>query len=200
MEVPQTKRAYDDPATRRAWRRTALFRLSAFLLSVASFPAWLFVVVMTPIWALWFLFPVVFVLLYIAMLNTVRASQALRIRRILRIYTWQAGPDAVSTAKNGTTRITMPNPDLPEKRISLRHGGWLGSGFTFWVRAVRAGAVEEVWFAGDPRFLGVIAVPGPARLLSLAQPEAINNRMSARKRGVSPEARERARLAGARVG
>ncbi|MGX1477895.1 UNVERIFIED_CONTAM: hypothetical protein RKD50_006703 [Streptomyces canus] len=53
---------------------------------------------------------------------------------------------------------------------------------------------------GDPRFLGVVAVPGPRRLFGVAQRAAVDDRMSARKRGVSPEARERAKVAGARVG
>ncbi|SDP65929.1 hypothetical protein SAMN04487981_13167 [Streptomyces sp. cf386] len=65
---------------------------------------------------------------------------------------------------------------------------------------MKADAVDEVWFAGDPRFLGVVAVPGPRRLMGVAQREAVTSQMSARKRGVSPEARERAKAAGARVG
>ncbi|AJP04120.1 hypothetical protein TU94_24255 [Streptomyces cyaneogriseus subsp. noncyanogenus] len=62
------------------------------------------------------------------------------------------------------------------------------------------GTTGEVWFAGDPRFLGVVAVPGPRRLVRVAQREAVDSRMPARRRGVGPEARERARAAGARVG
>ena len=80
------------------------------------------------------------------------------------------------------------------------HGSFLGSGYTFWVRGVRSGEIGEVWFAGDPRFLGVVAVPGPRRLFGVAQRTAVDDRMSARKRGVSAEAPERAKAAGARVG
>lgn len=53
---------------------------------------------------------------------------------------------------------------------------------------------------GIPRFLGVVAVPGPRRLYGVAQREATDDRMAARKRGVSAEARERAKAAEARVG
>ncbi|MFI1616522.1 hypothetical protein ACH4VT_05980 [Streptomyces lydicus] len=56
------------------------------------------------------------------------------------------------------------------------------------------------WFAGAPRYLGVVATPGPRHLVLVAQREATDSRMSPRKRGVSPEARARARAAGARVG
>ncbi|GGZ39157.1 hypothetical protein [Streptomyces poonensis] len=200
MDVPLTKTAYDDTATRWAWRRTAAFRLCTFLLSYGSFVLWLYVVVMTPVWTLWVLMPALFVLIYVAMLNTVRFSGVLSLRRVLRVYPWQSVPGAASTAKNGTTRFSFADPEQPDKQVSLRYGDWLGSGYTFWVRKVRSGGVDEVWFAGDPRFLGVVAVPGPRRLLSVAQREAVDDRMSARKRGVSPEARERARAAGARVG
>lgn len=202
MDVPLTKTAYDDAATRRAWRRTASFRLCAFLLSLASFVAWLYAVLLTPVWALWVLMPVLFVLIYVAMLNTARVSGVLSLRRVLRVYSWQSVPGAASIAKNGTTRFSFADPEHPDpgKRVSLGYGSFLGSGYTFWVRQVKAGAVDEVWFAGDPRFLGVVAVPGPRRLMGVAQREAVDSQMSARKRGVSPEARERAKAAGARVG
>jgi hypothetical protein len=52
VHVPLTKTAYEEPATRRAWRRTAAFRLSAFLLSLGSFVAWLYAVLLTPVWTL----------------------------------------------------------------------------------------------------------------------------------------------------
>ena len=202
MDVPLTKTAYEDPATRGAWRRTAAFRLSAFLLSLVSFVAWLYAVLLTPVWTLWVLMPALFVLIYVAMLSTARVTGILSLRRVLRVYPWQSVPGAASIAKNGTTRFSFADPEHPDpdKRVSLGYGSFLGAGYTFWVRQVRSGAVDEVWFAGDPRFLGVVAVPGPRRLLGVAQRGAVDDRMSARKRGVSPEARERAKAAGARVG
>ncbi|MFG2552340.1 hypothetical protein ACGFWF_20665 [Streptomyces sp. NPDC048581] len=202
MDVPLTQTAYDDAATRRAWRRTASFRLCAFLLSLASFVAWLYAVLLTPVWTLWVLMPALLVLIYVAMLNTARVSGVLSLRRILRVYPWQSVPGAASIAKNGTTRFSFTDPEHPDpdKRVSLGYGSFLGSGYTFWIRKVRSGDVDEVWFAGDPRFLGVVAVPGPRRLMGVAQREAVDGRTSARKRGVSPEARERAKAAGARVG
>ncbi|MER7566769.1 hypothetical protein ABTZ93_27925 [Streptomyces sp. NPDC097941] len=200
MDVPLTKTAYEDQATRRAWRRTAAFRLSGFLLSLGSFVAWLYAVLLTPVWTLWVLFPTLFVLIYLAMLNTARLLGIRSLRRVLRVYPWQSVPGAASIAKNGTTRFSFTDPELPDKTVSLGYGSFLGSGYTFWVRKVRSGEVGEVWFAGDPRFLGVVAVPGPRRLFGVAQRTAVDERMSARKRGVSAEARERAKAAGARVG
>jgi hypothetical protein len=200
VDVPLTKTAYEDPATRRAWRRTAAFRLSAFLLSLGSFVAWLYAVLLTPVWTLWVLFPALFVLIYLAMLNTARVLGIRSLRRVLRVYPWQSVPGAASLAKNGTTRFSFADPERPDKTVSLGYGSFLGSGYTFWVRRVRSGEVGEVWFAGDPRFLGVVAVPGPRRPFGVARRSAVDDRVSSRKRGVSAEARERAKAAGARVG
>ncbi|BCK72233.1 hypothetical protein Srufu_061860 [Streptomyces libani subsp. rufus] len=84
--------------------------------------------------------------------------------------------------------------------MSLAHDGSIGTGQHFWVRTVKSGQLTSAWFAGDPRYLGVVATPGPRNLLWLAQREATDSRMSPRKRGVSPAARALARSAGARVG
>ncbi|WP_437015649.1 hypothetical protein [Streptomyces sp. enrichment culture] len=196
-----TKTAYEDPATRWGYRRTALFRLGFFLFSIGLLVGWLCVnvVFLTPVW-LWVTFPLFLVLLYVWLVALGQLLNVRRLRRILRVYPWQSSHGTAQIAKNGTTQLTFQDPERPEKQISLKTGDWLGGKYSFWVRAVKAGAVDEVWFAGDPRFLGVIATPGPRRLVPLAQPEAVNDRASARKRGVSPEARERARAAGARVG
>ncbi|GGT22700.1 hypothetical protein [Streptomyces griseoviridis] len=200
MTVPAVRTAYEDPATRWAWRRAASFRLGVVLLSLASFVAWLYAVVLTPVWTLWIWMPVLFVLIHIALQALVLVLTVNRLRRVLKVYPWQSCPGAASIAKNGTTRFTLADPEAPDRRITLKWGDWLGSGVTFWVREVKAGGVGEIWFAGDPRFLGVVAAPGPRRLLSVAQKEAVDDRTAARRRGVSPEARERARAAGARVG
>ncbi|WP_329393906.1 hypothetical protein OHA45_08775 [Streptomyces lydicus] len=84
--------------------------------------------------------------------------------------------------------------------MRLGYGGLIGTGRHFWVRTVQSGQVTAAWFAGDPRYLGVVATPGPHHLVPVAQREATDSRMSPRRRGVSPEARARARAAGARVG
>ncbi|WP_328780087.1 hypothetical protein OIE52_36580 [Streptomyces canus] len=111
-------------------------------------------------------------LIYLAMLNTARALGLWQLRRVLRVCPWQSVPGAASIAKNGTTRFSFADPELPVKTVSLGYGS----------------------------FLGVVAIPGPRRLFGVAQSTAVEDRMSARKRGVSAEARERAKAAGARGG
>ncbi|SCK56429.1 hypothetical protein YWIDRAFT_03312 [Streptomyces sp. SceaMP-e96] len=194
------KTAWEDPATRRAWRRTAMFRCAAALGCVPAFFAWLFAVVMTPVWLLVLWMPVLFAGIWYALLAVAGAASLTGIRRVLRVYPWQAGLAEVRSKKNGSTQFLVPDPERPEKTVGLEYGGGIGTGRHFWVRAVKSGQVTAAWFAGDPRYVGVVATPGPRNLLRVAQREATDWRMSPRKRGVSPEARARARAAGARVG
>ncbi|MFF8898338.1 hypothetical protein ACF082_12770 [Streptomyces lydicus] len=196
----QYKTAWEDPATRQAWRRTAMFRCAALLASLVAFPAWLFAVVMTPAWLLVLWLPVLCVGLWYALLAIVAVASLAGTRRVLRVYPWQLDLIEVRSKKNGSTQFVVPNPERPEKSVSLGYGGMIGTGRHFWVRTVKSGQVTAAWFAGDPRYLGVVATPGPRHLVLVAQREATDSRMSPRKRGVSPEARARARAAGARVG
>ncbi|MFI1501389.1 hypothetical protein [Streptomyces platensis] len=194
------KTAWEDPATRQAWRRTAMFRCAALLGSLLGFPAWLFAVVLTPTWLLVLWLPVLCVGIWYALLAMVAVASLRGVRRVLRVYPWQVGIAEAGFKKNGSTQFVVPDPERPEKSVSLGHGGMIGTGQNFWVRAVKSGQITTTWFAGDPRYLGVVATPGPRNLLWLAQREATDSRMSPRKRGVSPGARALARSAGARVG
>ncbi|MEV5593876.1 hypothetical protein [Streptomyces sp. NPDC052496] len=194
------KTAWEDPATRRAWRRTASLRCAALVTWPLGFSAWLFAVVMTPVWLLVLWIPVLCVGIWYAMLSVISTLSLMRTRRVLRVYPWQAGIARAEPKKNGSTRFVVPDPERAEKSVSLGHGGLIGTRGHFWLREVKSGRITDVWFAGDPRYLGVVAAPGPRRLLWVAQREATDPRMSPRKKGVSPAARARARAAGARVG
>ncbi|MFE0375482.1 hypothetical protein ACFW1M_07810 [Streptomyces inhibens] len=194
------KTAWEDPATRQAWRCTAMFRCAALLGWILGFFGWLFAVVMTPAWLLVLWLPVLLVGIWYALLAVIAAASLTGTRRVLRVYPWQLGIAEVRSKKNGSTQFVVPDPERPEKTVGLGYGGVIGTGRHFWVRAVKSGQVTAAWFAGDPRYLGVVATPGPRNLLRVAQREATDSRMSPRKRGVSPEARARARAAGARVG
>ncbi|MFH8404362.1 hypothetical protein ACH4FX_06245 [Streptomyces sp. NPDC018019] len=165
-----------------------------------GFPVWLFAVVMTPAWLLVLWLPVLCVGMWYALLAVIAAASLTGTRRVLRVYPWQVGIAEAKPEKNGSTQFVVPDPERPEKTVSLGYGGLIGTRGHFWVRAVKSGRVTEAWFAGDPRYLGVVAAPGPRHLLGVAQREATDARMSPRKKGVSPEARAPARAAGARVG
>jgi len=100
VDVPLTTTAYEDPATRRAWSRTAAFRLSR-------------------------------------------------------------SPGPPRSRRTAPPRFSFTDPERPDKTVSLGYGSFL---------------------------------------FGVAQRTVVDDRMSARKRGVSAEARERAKAAGARVG
>ncbi|GCD44217.1 hypothetical protein GKJPGBOP_03909 [Streptomyces paromomycinus] len=194
------KTAWQDPMTRRAWRRTAVLRCAALPAWLLGFLAWLFAVVMTPAWLLVLWLPVLCVGIWYTLLAVIATTSLARTRRVLRVYPWQVGVAEAKPKENGSTRFVVSDPERPEKTVSLGHGGLIGTRGHFWVRAVKSGHVTETWFAGDPRYLGVVAAPGPRHLLWVAQREATDSRMPPRKKGVSPAARAMARAAGARVG
>ncbi|MGY6023118.1 hypothetical protein [Streptomyces spinosirectus] len=88
-----------------------------------------------------------------------------------------------------------PNTDLVPVTPTL--SWWrrrLGRGY----QTAKTAEVAEVWFAGDPRFAGVIAVPGPRRLF-LTHQLASSKVSTSDQQSASHEALERARRAGIRV-
>ncbi|MEU3710184.1 hypothetical protein [Streptomyces catenulae] len=155
---------------------------------------------MTPVWLLVLWLPVLCIGLWYTLLAVSGAATLLGVRRVLRVYPWQADGAEVSTGKGGGARFTVADPERPGTAVRLSHGGVIGTGRHFWVRTARSGRCTVAWFAGDPRYVGVVATPGPGNLLRVAQREALDAQMSPRSRGVSAEARARARAAGARVG
>lgn len=198
---PQYKTAYEDASTRHGWRLEVLNRLAWLLAFWALSGFCLFLAFISPTWLTW-LYVLVIAALGVCWVYALAALlNVRRMRQILKTYPWQSFTDVTLIAKDGRTAVfRIPDPERPDDSVSLRHGRGPGSGLTFWVRRIKSQAVEEIWFAGDPRFLAVVAVPGPRRMINLAQPEALNPRMSPRKKGVGREARERARAVGARIG
>lgn len=196
----RTGRAWDEPATRRAWRRTVCFRCAVLVCCLLGLCAWLFAVVTTPAWLLVLWLPVLCAGLWYTLLAASVAATLPGVRRVLRVYPWQADGAEVSVGKGRGARFTVADPERVGKAVRLGHGGVIGTGRHFWVRAARSGRCTTAWFAGDPRYVAVVATPGPGNLLRVAQREALDSRMSPRSRGVSAEARARARAAGARVG
>ncbi|MFC7310090.1 hypothetical protein ACFQVC_38470 [Streptomyces monticola] len=194
--------AWDTPGT-----RAALFRWAARLLGkttgwIAVWLAWLYGVVFA-------LFsgtaaavaglPLV-VIAYLALAPVHRVFKLWRMRRILKVYPWRQQPEGVRAVPGRFGRtdavFLLPNPDRPEQTESPdEHGGM----FRVWDRVARRGFNDELWYAGDPRFACVVAKPGPKTLSYVAQATAYDMRTSPRRKGISPEARRRARAIGARV-
>jgi hypothetical protein len=192
--------AWGDPATRQGWRTSLIQQLAGVLFAGIAFPAWLFATVMTPRWLvpLW-----VVVGMTVALHILYRAAQLfslVQIRRLLKIYAWSSVVARIAD-KSGC-RFEGVNPDNPAQRVSVRLRMAFAGRLTYWVRWCRAHDGQEVRLCGDPRFIGVVAHRDAqkGRFRLVAQPEAIDRRMSPRRKGVSQEARERALAVGARVG
>ena len=91
--------------------------------------------------------------------------------RILRTYPWQV----LRGVPNGLTKypdvvgsqygwFEFPNPAYPDQRLPLVFGQHMR--MEWWSRRLAPRAkprlkaqIEVVWFAGDPRFIGLIAAP-----------------------------------------
>ncbi|MFD4597363.1 hypothetical protein ACFWPQ_04920 [Streptomyces sp. NPDC058464] len=202
--------AWDDPATRRAWAKLVT---CAFLGQILWPAAWLgllaWYVTMSMTWTLWLFFVPLLYSFYRAFLQPSYISWAFHARRLLRAYPWQVfeepenGIGKVPGATAGDVWLSFPNPERQDEKlpmilkVHIRSMWWrrrLGRGYT----TEKTKQIREVWFAGDPRFAAVIAVPGPCRF-HVVQQRPTNERGVADLRGASPAALERARRAGVRL-
>jgi hypothetical protein len=123
---------------------------------------------------MWFMLPNALYALYCAFLQREYIASAARTRRILKMYPWhthkrpESGIGQIPGAKLGDVWLTLPDPDQPDHAVRVivyghaRSGWWrrrLGRGY----ESEKTAHVAEVWFAGDPRFAGVIAAQGPLK-------------------------------------
>ncbi|MET7380271.1 hypothetical protein ABZT08_15875 [Streptomyces sp. NPDC005526] len=165
--------------------------------------------ILTGRWSMWFLLPLALYALYRTLLQRQYIVAALQTRRILKVYPWQArttpesGIGQIPGAKSGDVWLAFPDPDQPDGVVRVILHGHARS--VWWRRRLGRGyetektsQVAEVWFAGDPRFAGVVAVPGPRRLFLLYQLSS-GNASAETERNASPEAVVLARRAGVRV-
>lgn len=189
--------AWDTPGSRPAMSLWTARHLARSLVWVALWWAALYVTVsLLPVAAV---VPMVLVLMTIgimALLALGRLAMGWRMWRILRVYPWRQQPGAVRITKGKDAVFVLPDPDSPEKTVSLKASAGV---FRTWSREAVKDWDEELWYAGDPRFACVVAKHGLRGLGYLAQPTAYNHRTSPRRKGLSPEARRRARAIGARV-
>lgn len=201
--------AWDDPATRDAWSRLFTFAVTGQILWPVVCAGAFYAMLLIGQWSMWLLLPIALYGLYRTFLQREYIASAVQARRILRAYPWQmhrtpeSGIGQIPGAKLGDVWLAFANPDQPERDVPVILHGHAGS--VWWRRRLGRGyesektrQVAEVWFAGDPRFAGVIAVPGPRRLFLLLQFAAPQSGADGEKQA-SPEAVERARRAGVQV-
>ncbi|TPQ20233.1 hypothetical protein [Streptomyces sporangiiformans] len=162
------------------------------------------------------LVPFIIYSFYRAFIQVFSFPSALRMRRILRVYPWSV----VGGAPFGLTKhpevlgrqygwFEFPNPARSEERLPVVFPNHLQVGWWHRRMAPRAtpelkAQIDTVWFAGDPRFIGLVAAPRadgamPRRMHVLHQQMgAEGGRRSLADWGATAEDIERGRRVGIR--
>ncbi|MEV0555398.1 hypothetical protein AB0I27_18320 [Streptomyces sp. NPDC050597] len=154
---------------------------------------------------------------YRAVLQLASFRPSAYIQRVLQQYPWQfltdvpRGRNKHPQAQEDEMWFEIPNPEKPEEQIPLL---FLANMRTFWwmrrfgtsrTKPELKAQIEPLWFAGDPRFIAVVAAAGrggetPKRLHLLYQRTATGRRgITPTDWNAGPHALERARRAGAHV-
>ncbi|MEU9347258.1 hypothetical protein AB0D74_39260 [Streptomyces sp. NPDC048278] len=208
---PTYPTAWDDQATRRAWTKLLICAALGQVLWPAAWAALLaWYVSMSVSWTLWLFFVPMAYAFYRTFLQWAYWRGAFRARRILRQYPWQmyeapeSGIGNIPGVRKGYAWLNFPNPEVPDQQVTMvMHSHvrsiWWGGRLGKRAGAERKAQVREIWFAGDPRFAAVLAVPGPRRLYVIHQRPSYHPGLPADDHGAGPQALELARRAGARV-
>ncbi|MGW5737429.1 MULTISPECIES: hypothetical protein [Streptomyces] len=208
--------AWEHPRTRRAWALHMCMNVLGFLGWAAAW--WGFLVVLvgffSPGFAVLFV-PLLAYSAYRAVLQVSYFPLAFRMRRILRTYPWQV----LRRVPYGLTKhpdvqgrqygwFALPNPARPEQRLPLVFGQHMRT--EWWSRRMAPRAkpgkkaqIDVMWFAGDPRFVGLIAAPtshgvAPRRMHVLRQQTGLEEGRRFSDWGATPEDIERGRRVGIR--
>ncbi|WP_055702589.1 hypothetical protein [Streptomyces silaceus] len=208
--------AWEHPPTRRAWLQHMAMNVVGLIGWLIGWIALLGISTRTPDWVVWVFMPYFIYGLYRAVVQVGYFPAGLRMRRILRTYPWQVlcgvprGLAAHPAAQDDGIWIELPDPTDQEEKIPLVFTSHFRS--YWWMRRIGGprtkpelkAQLEPLWFAGDPRFLGVVAASRrggevPRRLRALQQPSALGKAPAGLSRDASPVDLERARNAGARL-
>ncbi|MGA6220655.1 hypothetical protein ACPESV_10055 [Streptomyces umbrinus] len=210
--------AWDHPPTRRAWIQHMIMIVVRLVGWIAVWVGSLGVLVsflspgFTPLFV-----PLLGYATYRAVLQLAYFRPSTNIQRVLRQYPWQFLTD-VPRGRNKHPQVQedemwfeIPNPEKPEEQIPLL---FLANMRTFWwmrrfgtsrTKPELKTQIEPLWFAGDPRFIAVVAATSrrgeaPKRLHLLYQRTATGRRgIAPTDWNAGPAALERARRAGAHV-
>lgn len=167
----------------------------------------------TPAWAVWIFMPYWIYSPWRMLVQLSYVRSALRMIRILQSYPWQV----LRHVSNGLSKnpdilgdqfgwFEFPNPAAPEQQLPLVFTKHFR--VTWWHRRMAPRAkpqlksqIETVWFAGDPRMLGLIAAPTPSgttprRMMILNQRLGTTNHALTTEWGAAAEDVEHGRRAG----
>lgn len=210
--------AWGHPLTRRAWVQHMAMNVAGLVGWIVAWFGQLYVLIV--FLSRGFIFVFALTLLYAfyrAIIQLRYFPTAFHIRRVLQEYPWQMlynvprGIDEHPDAEDSSIWIELPDPTgRSEKGVPLtfvkhhRVSWWLRHIGGPRTKPERKAQLEPLWFAGDPRFLGVVAVStrngrAPRRLHFLYRPSAFDRGAVGRQwESVDAADLERARRAGAR--
>lgn len=218
MHPSMYQTAWDHPPTRRAWVQHMASIAARLVGWVAVWIGSLGVLVsfLSPGYAFLFI-PVLLYSALRAVLQLAYIRPSIYIQRVLWQYPWQLltdvprGRNRHPMVQEDEMWLELPNPEEPGERIPLL---FLSGMRTFWwmrrfgtarTKPELKAEIEPIWFAGDPRFIAVIAASrrkgeAPKRLHLLYQRTATGRRgIEPTDWNASPAALERARRSGAHV-
>ncbi|MFF0226114.1 hypothetical protein [Streptomyces sp. NPDC004629] len=169
----------------------------------------------TPNWVVWLFMPFFLYGFYRFCNQLTYFRWADRMRRVLREYPWQSlegvpsGLGKHPAAQDDGMWFEFRNPDDFEEKIPLvflrhqRSYWWLRRMDGPRAKPSRRAQIEPLWFAGDPRFLAVVAAPtkdgkAPKRLYLLYQRSVFDSGRTPQAWEAGTVDSERACRAGAR--
>ncbi len=205
--------AWGHRSTRWAWALHAAASIVELIGWVAGWVTLLQVSLWMPNWAAWVFMPYFIYGPYRAVIQLKYLSTVLLMVRILRTYSW----GIVRDAPRGLTRrpevvskqygwFEFPNPSRSGQSLPLvfpshlRRWWWSRRMSPLAKRRLKA-EIETVWFAGDPRFIGIVAAPPrwgaiPRRLRVVEQRTDAQSGTRFADWGATPDDIERGRRAG----
>ncbi|MFI1156941.1 hypothetical protein [Streptomyces sioyaensis] len=205
--------AWQHPATRRACQVRLALHLLGVPLGLAASVVVFVVILPTPMWLIRILVTMHLIagICGVCFLQVPRVRRMFGLRRILRTYPWQVHERGLPhstgqrySAHRGMSWFKVPDPDNPDSWVSVyldrsrRTRWWLERMAPQAGREAKA-EIRTLWFAGDPRFRAILAVPGkrgPHRMLEV--PRAVRQGTTVEQPGpASDEALTRALKAGA---
>ncbi len=171
MNVTPCPTAWGHSPTRQFWARHVISSILAALAWAAGWVLLLVISTYTPEWMVWVFMPYFLYGPYRVVVQVKVILEAFMMRRVLRSYPWQIMRDV----PRGLTKrpevvgsqfgwFEFPNPAREDHRLPLIFATHHRT--QWWARRMAPRAkprlkeqIETVWFAGDCRFVGVVAAP-----------------------------------------
>jgi hypothetical protein len=199
MTYHEPETAFADPATVRAWQRERRRSLTTMTFWALFLVVWVGLSTVVSGWsgtvvASIVAVPGILVAVVGMALGSLRREHLGKMRAVLAAYPWQHCPALGEAHPAGIEYFRLPDPDEPQKHIHVAFRRY-GTGKR-WRRAVAEARSAGFAFAGDPRYAGVVALPGLRELLAVRPQHVYIEADGTRPRTVSEEAWRRAEEAG----